>query len=358
MGRLRYIGSKARIAHQILDIAGPPIPNGRFLDIFSGTGVVSQGAVAREWTVITNDHLVSSSTLTTARLLSVKDVSFSSLGGYEKAIDLLNNAPSIAGFIYREYTPSGKSMSGNERRYFIEDNGKRIDGMRHQIETWVKQGLLEKFEKQLLIADLLEATNKVANIAGTYGCFLRQWTEAALKPIFLMPRKLLPHSVNFEVSCQDAFDLRAEANDLVYLDPPYTKRQYAAYYHLLETVAIGDAPSVLGVTGLRPWEHKSSPFCFKRHALKALVSLVLTLRAKRTIVSYSSQGHISLTEFEKALQEYGKVAVHEVGEIGRYRPNQKALRCANVTEYLVDFALHPILMKNLSIPEVSFVLNP
>lgn len=91
MGRLRYIGSKARIAHQILDIAGPPIPNGRFLDIFSGTGVVSQGAAAREWTVIANDHLVSSSTRTTARLLSVKDVSFSSLGGYEKAIDLLKS---------------------------------------------------------------------------------------------------------------------------------------------------------------------------------------------------------------------------------------------------------------------------
>lgn len=357
MGRLRYIGSKARIVHQILDIAGSPTRYGRFLDIFSGTGVVGQEAVTRGWKIFANDHLISSSIITTARLLSVEDVSFSAVGGYEKAIDLLNNVSTVKGFIYNEYTPSGNSVSGNERRYFSEDNGKRIDGIRNQIETWAKKGLLEKFEKQLLIADLLEATNKVANIAGTYGCFLRQWTEAALKPIFLMPRKLLPHSVNFEVSCQDAFDIRAEANDLVYLDPPYTKRQYAAYYHLLETVAIGDAPSVLGVTGLRPWEHKSSPFCFKRHALKSLVNLIFTLRAKRTIISYSSQGHISLAEFERVLQEYGEVAVHEVGEIGRYRPNQKALQHANVTEYVVDFVSHATLKNLSSMPENSFVFN-
>lgn len=358
MGRLRYIGSKARIVRRILDIAGSPTINGRFFDIFSGTGVVSQAAIARGWKVIANDYLISSSVLTTARLLSVEDVSFSALGGYEKTINLLNGTSPIAGFIYREYTPSGKSASGNERRYFTENNGQKIDGMRNQIEIWTKRRLLKKFEKQLLTADLLEATNRIANIAGTYGCFLRKWTGSALKPILLMPRKLLPYSIDFEVLCQDAFALRAKSDDLVYLDPPYTKRQYAAYYHLLETVAIGDAPSVFGVAGLRPWEHKSSPFCFKKYALKALVTLILTLRAKRTIISYSSQGHVSLSEIEGALHEYGKIVVHKAGEIGRYRPNQKSLRYANVTEYLVDFTLHPTLVRSASlVPEESLVFN-
>jgi adenine-specific DNA-methyltransferase len=30
-------------------------------------------------------------------------------------------------------------------------------------------------EERLLLADLLAATNRVANIAGTYGCFLSHW---------------------------------------------------------------------------------------------------------------------------------------------------------------------------------------
>src|SRR5262245_19982868 len=111
MGRLRYIGSKARIVNRILDLATRP--EGNFLDIFSGTGIVSQEAASRGWRVIANDHLISSSILTTANLLSIKDVSFQNFGGYEKAIEILNQASSFEGFIYREYSPSGKSKSGH-----------------------------------------------------------------------------------------------------------------------------------------------------------------------------------------------------------------------------------------------------
>ena len=52
------------------------------------------------------------------------------------------------------------------------------------------------------------------------------------------------------------FCVQTDVRDTVYLDPPYTKRQYAAYYHVLETLAYGDEPEVSGVTGLRPWEGK------------------------------------------------------------------------------------------------------
>lgn len=34
--------------------------------------------------------------------------------------------------------------------------------------------------------------------------------------------------------------------DIAYEDPPYTKRQYGAYYHILETIAIGDEPEITG----------------------------------------------------------------------------------------------------------------
>ena len=49
--------------------------------------------------------------------------------------------------------------------------------------------------------------------------------------------------------------------------PADTKRQYAAYYHILETIAHGDEPVVEGITGLRPWKSKASDFCYKRRAL-------------------------------------------------------------------------------------------
>lgn len=63
-----------------------------------------------------------------------------------------------------------------------------------------------------------------------------------------------------EATVGDVFDVPNAAHDLVYLDPPYTKRQYASYYHILETVALGDEPEVKGVAGLRPWKNLASDF--------------------------------------------------------------------------------------------------
>ena len=336
MGRIRYIGSKARVVKQILDIAGPP-SSGRFLDVFSGTGVVSRQAAIRGWEVWANDHLLSSSILTTAQLFSCNDVPFSSLGGYTATIRKLSNISPRCGFIYGEYTPSGKSRSGHERRYFTTENGRRIDGMRAQIEDWDRSSKLTAHERVLLLADLLEATNSVANIAGTYGCFLQHWTKSAQRQLRVSPRSLLIKPASFQVSCKDAFELTAHPNDLAYLDPPYTKRQYAAYYHILETIAAGDSPTVSGVTGLRPWESKSSPFCFKKRALKALASLTIGLGTNKVLISYSSEGHVALSELKQSLEKYGEVAIHEVANIGRYRPNQKALRLPSVTEYVLEW---------------------
>ena len=356
MGRIRYIGSKARVVKQILDIAGPP-NGGCFFDVFSGTGVVSQQAAIRGWGVCANDHLLSSSILTTAQLLSCNDVSFASLGGYAATIRKLNNISPRSGFIYAEYTPSGKSRSGHERRYFTTENGRRIDGMRAQIEDWDRSGKLTANERALLLADLFEATNRVANIAGTYGCFLRHWTKAAQRRLLLSPRSLLTKPAGFQVSCKDAFELTAHPNDLAYLDPPYTKRQYAAYYHILETIAAGDSPSVSGVTGLRSWANKSSPFCFKKRALGALSSLTTRLGPKRVLISYSSEGHVALSELKQSLEEHGEVTIHEVADIGRYRPNQKALRLPTVTEYVLEWTQWEVSRINQFQPKTAYELS-
>ena len=51
--------------------------------------------------------------------------------------------------------------------------------------------------------------------------------------------------------------------DLCYIDPPYMKRQYAANYHLLETLAREDEPEAIGVSGLRPWRGSVLEFLHK-----------------------------------------------------------------------------------------------
>ncbi len=359
VGRIRYIGSKARIVDQILDAAGAPT-SGRFVDVFCGTGTVSRAAAIAGWKVLANDHLLSASVATHAQLLDRAKVSFERLGGYQTAIDQLNGLRPRKGFFFREYSPSGRSRTGETRQYFTVDNASRIDAIRTAIEHWHDEDLLNLHEYRLLLTDLMEAANRVANIAGTYGCFLRRWTAGSDRPLVLTPRHFLPHSVPFEVSTLDAFELNASPADLVYMDPPYTKRQYASYYHILETIAHGDEPRVVGVSGLRPWESKASLFCYKRKALPALLLLCSRLKAHRFLISYNSQGHIPIKDMTQGLQDIGKVTVHELAVIGRYRPNVAATgNGSSVTEYLVDVSRAPVAPTTMNVrpPRVTTSLR-
>src|SRR5207244_3950679 len=132
------------------------------------------------------------------------------------------------GFIWRQYSPASAGHTGVARKYFTETNARRIDGVRKQIRDWRAAGRISPFEERLLIADLLAATNRVANIAGTYGCYLSHWSPQALSLLELTPRPLQGTGLCLSVSQMNVADLEVERDDLVYLDPPYTKRQYAA----------------------------------------------------------------------------------------------------------------------------------
>jgi adenine-specific DNA-methyltransferase len=335
---VRYIGSKVRVVERILDIVGnPSLGDGYFVDAFAGTGAVAAAAADSGWSVRVNDNLYCASVLAAAQVTTRDQVTFRSLDGYKEAIAKLNRVPGRRGFIWREYSPASLMQSGIERRYFTEENAQLIDGMREHIRAWSNDGLISHDEERLLIADLLVAVNRVANIAGTYGCFLREFALNALASIAVMPRELSTRSGQLDVYCGDVFDVPSAPNDVVYYDPPYTKRQYAAYYHILETVAAGDSPMVTGVTGLRPWQNNASIFCYKSKALGALVDLIGSTNARRIFLSYSDEGHVALSDLRPLLVEIGDVTVHNLAKIGRYRPNQRASdNRSSVHEFLVE----------------------
>ena len=91
------------------------------------------------------------------------------------------------------------------------------------------------------------------------------------------------------------------------------------------------------MTGLRPWRDKASDFSYKTRALDALTRLVLGTTARQVLLSYSNEGHVPREQLINALSEAGKVTVHEVKTIGRYRPNaQASANAAAVNEYVIE----------------------
>ena len=333
---IRYLGSKARVLDDLaLLIGGSDGEMGRFVDAFSGTGVVASVAADLGWNVHVNDHLRCARLVSSARMLATSDVSYTALGGYCGAIDRLNAAEPAAGFLWWEYSPASSEHAPRPRRYFTEENAARMDGMRSLIRGWRTANVITGTEQDLLLADLIEAASAVANTAGTFGCFLSEWSQPSLRPVQLIARELRSAPVHFTAEELDVFSVQTEAEDTVYLDPPYTKRQYAAYYHVLETLAYGDEPKVSGVTGLRPWRDRASLFCYKRHALSTMLKLIGHIRAERVLISYSSDGHIDLEELAGELELCGTVDIHQICEIPRYQPNGSDPQ--GVDEFVIDF---------------------
>jgi adenine-specific DNA-methyltransferase len=336
---MRFIGSKERLLPFIEDAFVRYVGKGkhRVGDPFCGTATVSRLFKRLGNKVIANDNLKLGYVFANSALninsepgfaLLIKSGEISSLSQkslyftpYDQVLTFLNMIPMIEGFFAREYSPSGAKTTGIERRYFSDENAGRIDAIRAQLSRWNKTQLLTETEHCLLLADLMRATNRVANIAGTYGCFIKHWDARALRPLKLERSAITPGILKHNVFCNDANELvRKLKFDVLYLDPPYTWRHYGAYYHILETIAQEDEPVVSGKTGLRPWQQSKSVYCDRENAVNALRNIISFAKTEHLFLSYNNEGLISHDQILDALKKRGDTRCMEIG-YRRYRSN-------------------------------------
>lgn len=348
---MRFIGSKEQlvgfIEAQLTCRVGPGTRTAG--DLFCGTAAITRLLKKLGHGVIANDNLYFCHLVAKAALLINEEPPFELLlkhgdirsgrphlfaEPYDLVLSYLNDLPGTEGFIFREYSPGGTAKARFRRRYFSDGNARRIDAVRAQIEAWRASRLLTEAEFALLITDLLRAANRVANIAGTYGCFLKNWDKRARRPIVLERSPITPGPAQHEILCMDAHEVaRDRSFDIVYLDPPYTWRHYGAYYHVLETIARGDTPVVSGQTGLRPWEESKSRYCNKSQAPRALQELVTSIKCKHLFLSYNSEGLIRHGDIMDILRTCGKPECIQTSH-RRYLSNSGGTRAQRVEERL------------------------
>jgi adenine-specific DNA-methyltransferase len=326
---MNYIGSKNKLSNfiksTIHQVVGKDLSQKTFCDLFAGTGIVGRNFKAETKKIISNDFEFYSFVLNRNYIGNHQEFDSKNL------IEELNLLEGKSGFISEEYSENGKSG----RLYFSEENGKKIDAVRQEIESWKLSKKITEDQYYFLLCSLLEAADKIANTASVYGAFLKKIKKSAQKKLELQPANFELTKNKHEVYNEDSNVLIQKIEgDILYLDPPYNARQYGANYHLLNTIAKYDNFSPKGKTGLR--DYQKSKYCSKPEVLKTFEELINNAQFKHIFLSYNNEGLMSETDIKNTLSKFGKYDIFTT-EYKRFRADKEENRnhkANGTTEYL------------------------
>lgn len=302
---MRYIGSKKLLLGDIERVIYENINSAQtFCDIFSGTVCVGN-YFKKKYRIITNDLLYFSYCIQKALIENNSIPSFEKLRF--NPIEYFNNLTSNdleklsldKRFCFNNFSPAG------DRMYLNEKNALKIDFIRNKIEEFKNEKLINEGEYFYLIAVLIEAVPFVSNISGTYGAYNKFWDKRSLNDLTLKNIEVFDNKKKNIAYNKDGNELIEKiSGDILYIDPPYNKRQYSSNYHLLETIAKYDFPTLKGITGLRENETKSD-YCKKNTVLKSFEDLIKNAKFKHIIMSYNTEGLMGVNDIETVLCKYG-----------------------------------------------------
>ena len=305
----RYTGSKLKLKEWIKELILSNCPNcSSFCDIFAGTGVITDTLISQYDRFIINDFLFSNEIIYRA---FYKNESFDlqKLLAFKQQYTCLD-------YDLLEDNYVSINFGG---KYFEIGDSKAIGYIRQDIED--NKRFLNEREYSILIASLLYSLDKCANTVGHYEAFFKN-KEIARSFVFelITPYDTLALNKKFEIYRADANILASSINaDIVYIDPPYSSRQYSRFYHILENITKWEKPLLRG-TAMKPPVENMSAYC-SNTAKTAFSDLIERLSCRFIVVSYnntynskssSSENKMTLEDIESILNKKGKTQRFEM----------------------------------------------
>ncbi len=340
---MRFIGNKTQLLENIKEVIDKHVTEATtFCDIFSGTASVAR--YFKQWyTIFSNDLLYFSYCLQRGTIENPTKPQFAELAlntGIIDPVKYFNSMPTNAmewlsqekRFFQNNYSPAGGRM------YITDRNALRIDFSRNTIEEWHNLGYLSDDEYFYLVACVVEGIPFVSNIAGTYGAFSKTWDKRTNKLFVLIDLPVFNNGRDNKSYNKDGAALLQEIQgDILYIDPPYNERQYLPNYHVLETAAKYDFPVLRGVTGQRPYEQQRSDFCSKKTVVGAFDALLENAKFRHIILSYNTDGIMTLEDIEATMKKHGIANTFEVNYIPyrRFKSRSDVTRTQELKEMLV-----------------------
>lgn len=338
-----YIGNKRKLLdliHQAIKLTN--IEDGTFVDLFSGSTVVSRFAKKLGFRVLSNDWEPYSEQIAMGTVVLNKIPKFENFGGSKKVFEILNNAVPVEDYVTKHLCPTDDQNLNHEkdRLFFMRKNGMKIDAMRELISKWIEEEKITEMEFSYLMASFMYSASYVSNTSGLFKGFHRGWGGSngtaqyrICSDIILRPPLLFNNEKENISTREDAGILvkklpgiLGDIPDIIYLDPPYNQHPYGSNYHVLNSITLWDKPNfpekiTRGTkSAIRlDWRtERKSAYNSRLKAVQEFKTLIEDISSKFILTSYSTEGNIPLEEMMKILGAKGSLNVVK-REYVRYR---------------------------------------
>ena len=320
---ITYLGNKRKLLNHIskcIDVIEER-EGGRKLsmaDAFSGSGIVGRLLKTRASHLYMNDCSGYSETINKCFLSSPNDVFIQEVNAYIDEANRLADTDVLDvkdAWISKHWAPNG-AIEPEDRVYFTEQNGRRIDIIRNYIDT------LPEKHRPFLLAPLLVESSIHNNTNGQFSAFYKDGDRGAFGgskandihritgKIILKPPILHMNDTIIHVDRCDANEWMDDipSIDVLYLDPPYNKHPYSIYYFMLDIINDWDKSIVIPDTYRgQPKTWTKSAYNSSRNAKTAFTNLIEHAPAKYVVLSYNDEGIIPIEELEEIMERHGTV---------------------------------------------------
>jgi adenine-specific DNA-methyltransferase len=319
----------------------------RIFDVFSGSGAVARHFKQYASLLLVNDLEKYVKIISECYLSNRSDIDIDQLREiYYELVTLIQKGSLRSGVISELYAPKDdNNIQSNDRVFYTKRNAMYIDTMRELIETSVD----EKYKKYF-ISPLLYEASVHANTSGVFKGFYKnketgigQFGGSNQDALLRIKGEVnLPFPVFSNFDCEvnvyngDSNDIikTAQEVDIAYLDPPYNQHPYGSNYFMLNLILENQYPKSMSKISGIPENWNRSAYNKKQYALSALTNLVTDIKSKYALISFNSEGFISLDEMKNMLHKIGKLEVLETTYNTFRGCRNLANRNMHVTEYL------------------------
>ena len=347
---ITYIGNKRKIIPFIersLNQIG--LKDYTFLDLFSGSGIVSRLAkVHGAKKIIANDLEYYSMVLNRVFLRNEE--------GDRKYFEYLKqevlSRPLWEGWVCENYAPKDdNNIQRGERCFYTRENALLIDSY---LEFLAQQ---PSEVADMLIAPLIYEASVHTNTSGVFKGFYKnrqgigQFGGEGKNALQRICGKIDPQFPVFchnetenIIICADASSVvkdtkiveQAKGIDITYIDPPYNQHPYGSNYFMLNAIAKNKCPNEISKVSGIPKDWNRSIYNKRVEGVMQLLKDIENVDSKYVLLSYSSEAYIPIKDMVAELAKIGLITNLQEIEYNVFRGSRNLSNRPNrLQEYLI-----------------------